>query len=714
MNEEIEMGHGTSKTRRSAPCWPAVLLAGIALVAVPAALQAQPPVAVSVDVSGDEVPRATLTATAVVEINDGSSVTGYQWSLVGDAPAELQGTRGQSVQVTLGPAFEFRFHLHDLLHEPPIEPEDLPPDIDFGEHEFHGGLTDRFQVVGLNHFVLEEAALVVLQVEVTTTSGTYHGEAEIHTALPWRPTSGIENVPINIPVVLHGKHQDSYDWSMTPPAGSSATLNGASSLFPVFTPDIAGIYEIQVTDEASGEPVTMTIYAGNWRGVIVGQDENGRPVADAICTACHSGGQIPDPFTPWKETGHAEIFTDNLNTSPYWGTRCFDCHTVGYDPAYANNGIDEASDYQAFLNSGLIGNPPGDDWTIMLQQFPMSAKKANVQCENCHGPNSSEPGLDTLAHGWIPTVEGEPRVSISSDVCARCHGEPLRHARFQQWQLSPHANYDLAISRGGSGSCGRCHSGNGFLEWLPVLTGEKEGDPTASIEVTYTSDEIHPQTCVTCHDPHAVGTTSGAENDAQMRIEGNTPPLLAGFQAFGVGRGAICMTCHNSRRGLKHDGNFDEVFGTSDADRAPHAGAQADIVMGENAYMVNTGIRGAHSLIEDSCTQCHMEETAPPDLLSYNQGGTNHTFRASPAVCANCHEGLTATGIQAAVEAMNEHLKGLIEDELFDLIVAQLDQGYTIDLDGERTITDAAAIEEIVLTEFHGRQGMAVVFANDT
>ncbi len=38
-----------------------------------------------------------------------------------------------------------------------------------------------------------------------------------------------------------------------------------------------------------------------------------------------------------------------------------------------------------------------------------------------------------------------------------------------------------------------------------------------------------------------------------MRISGDTPMLLAGFKATNVGRAAICMTCHNSRRGLKND-----------------------------------------------------------------------------------------------------------------------------------------------------------------
>ena len=49
-------------------------------------------------------------------------------------------------------------------------------------------------------------------------------------------------------------------------------------------------------------------------------------------------------------------------------------------------------------------------------------------------------------------------------------------------------------------------------------------------------------------------------------FDGNTPLLPAGFQANGVGRGALCITCHNSRNGgsgttvgLHEDG--DPIFG---------------------------------------------------------------------------------------------------------------------------------------------------------
>ncbi|MEE8525432.1 MAG: hypothetical protein V3T72_15960, partial [Thermoanaerobaculia bacterium] len=220
----------------------------------------------------------------------------------------------------------------------------------------------------------------------------------------------------------------------------------------------------------------------------------------------------------------------------------------------------------------------------------------------------------------------------------------------------------------------------------------------------------HPQTCVTCHDPHDVGAVSGIETNAILRIQGTTPDLIAGFQVVGAGKGALCMTCHNSRRGLRNDDNFEETK-VDDAARAPHGSAQTDVLMGENAYLVNVGVRGRHSLIEDTCVTCHMEATPPPDLLSYNQGGTNHTFAASADVCTVCHEGITADGLQTVVGTIMDHLQGLIEDELLALIADLTAAGNKIDFGGDALVTNPGQITEIVFGEFRGRQAMTVTLA---
>jgi hypothetical protein len=673
--------------------WPLGAALAVVLAAFVPAVGAQD-VPVEIEVSGDAVPGGSVTVT--VSTTDGSTISSVSWEQVAGVVASVSGTNPATV--TLGAEADYKDYLFHVLSEPPIGEDQLPPNVPPPEGEFPGGLQNRFEVVAVNPFAHEHAAAVVLDGTVVTSSGTYEVEADIMTELRWQWTSGIRNVPIGIPVLLHGKEQTAYDWSLTVAAGSSATLMDATGQNPEFTPDVMGQYTVRVTDEATGEPVDIVIYAGTFQGVIVGQDADGRPVADASCTGCHNGGIAPDAFTPWAQTGHAEIATDMLNTNTHWGPGCFACHTVGYNTTAANGGFDDASDYQAFLDSGLInaGNP--DAWTTMLAQYPASARLANIQCENCHGPQM------TPGH-----TRGAARQNLSSNVCGVCHGEPLRHGRFQQWQLSAHANYELAIEEGQSGTCSKCHTANGFLAWLPVLDGTVAGDPNDSVEVTWTEDETHPQTCQVCHDPHAIGTTSGGpDTNATVRISGDTPLLLAGFIAEDVGRGAICMTCHNTRRGLKNDDNWDP----SDGARAPHLGAQTDVIMGQNMFFVEVGQRSFHSLLEDSCVDCHMEATPPPPDLSYNLGGTNHTFYARNDICSECHSVVTAEDVQGPTEDALHELEAAIENTYMQVMADQLAAGNSIDFDGLRTVTSASEIAGVVFTETHGRQALWPEFSD--
>jgi hypothetical protein len=680
-------------------------------VALDVGLTAVAPVLVSAEVQGTAVPGAALTATASVEILDGSTLQSFAWSQTESVTVQIDDGDTDTATVTLPGASAYKDELITVLESPPIREEDLPPNVELPEGGFVGGLQDRYQVVGINPFALENAGLVTLRVTVTTSTGMYSDEVEIHATLPWKPASGVPNVPIGIPVLMHAKDlpQGSgpdYDWSLDlgDAPGSSAALVDATTQSPWFVPDVEGVYTLTVgdVDPAATGPVSIDVYASGWIGAITGQDQDGHPVSDD-CTICHNEGPIaPDNFTPWSQTGHARIFSDLLNTSGFYNEGCFSCHSVGYDPEVDNGGFDDASDYDDFLNAGLLGSPDPDNWTTMLNDHPATGRKANAQCENCHGP--------------LVASHANPSISIAAENCGTCHGEPLRHARYQQWQLSRHANYELAEEEGLSGSCARCHTGNGFLAWLPVLLGEEEGDPSDSVPVTWSVDEIHPQTCVTCHDPHSTGTKSGIPTDATVRISDDTPLLLAGFVANDVGRGAVCMTCHNTRRGLRNDGNFGEIAGTSETSRSPHQGAQADMLMGQNAYLVTLG-RGSHSTVDnvqDTCVTCHMEATPPPGDLSYNQGGTNHTFFASPGICGECHFGLPASAIQGPVEDGLNELQGLQEQALLDLIALQNVRGRVVDLNGQALIDDAGDVQEIVFGEFRGSQSITVTLPGGT
>ncbi|MHC4341241.1 MAG: hypothetical protein ACYSX0_13645, partial [Planctomycetota bacterium] len=302
------------------------------------------------------------------------------------------------------------------------------------------------------------------------------------------------------------------------------------------------------------------------------------------------------------------------------------------------------------------------------------------------------------------------RVDLTSNVCAFCHGEPKRHARFQQWELSGHSNYELAIDESGSGNCSRCHTANGFIAWEEESFFEG-GNSLDAGTVTWDEDSAHPQTCVACHDPHNVGTTSGLNTNAPVRIQGDTNILEAGFQVFAAGKAAVCMTCHNSRR------DFD---GLDPADaRAPHHSVQTDTLQGLHAYGVS-GALGRHALITDSCVTCHMDLTPPPADLSYNLGGTNHTFAASDEICSECHGAFDADALHAKVETGLEALEGMIEDALEQRIGELLgNAGWTIDIQGydapdnedtiiATTLTNASVFTIDHVGSSHGRMAMDI------
>jgi hypothetical protein len=557
-------------------------------------------------------------------------------------------------------------------------------------------ILDRFMVQPINPFSLEEGAKVTFQVAVTINGQTFTDTVNVSVRLPFVPTTGLRNVPIGQPVLLNGKTQGSYNWSFSSkPSGSTATLNDATTQNPDFIPDVAGKYTIAEATSAT----SFDLYAGTWVGVVLADGDPG-VTPDSACLACHNGTTAPDKFTTWKDSGHAFILKQNINDpAGHWSvTSCGPCHTVGYNQfatTIQNGGWDQVSKVEGFkFTQGPLA------WTQTLANYPKTAKLSNIQCENCHGPQA---GGD--AHQLR-----EPRVDIAGSLCGYCHGEPARHGRFQEWSESAHGDYRTATEEGFSTSsstgvttirtsCAGCHTGQGFLQWYKQLAnvggGRKVGSRTldattlanlgwnssgtltssgaqvirdAAVPGVVTKANVSPQTCAVCHDPHDEGTVTttvpGGINNAKVRVTDNTSLLPGGFTATGVGRGAQCITCHNSRNGepvsgagnptLHEDGDTNwgtKVSSTANGYAGPHRAAQGDVLMGRNAYYV-TGARSKHSFIADTCANCHLQLTTPPPAFSGGGAfGTNHGFKPSLDICTKCHGSFTAGGVQDSFDA---------------------------------------------------------------
>lgn len=197
-----------------------------------------------------------------------------------------------------------------------------------------------------------------------------------------------------------------------------------------------------------------------------------------------------------------------------------------------------------------------------------------------------------------------------------------------EWEKSKHANKHLAqedatweTRKLDTAHCARCHSEEGFIAWLPQLmkgdpgflkkTDGSKADEAYIKSLGLTKAQIHPITCATCH------TTPPA-----LRIQGNIPILPNGLPVRALGKGALCMACHNTRNGRV-------TWDTPDPKRytQPHEAAQTDVILGKNVFFYNDSADtpSPHALFTgDSCVTCHKQ-----------LGSGGHAFKAGE--CGACH-----------------------------------------------------------------------------
>ncbi|MBI5498923.1 MAG: carboxypeptidase regulatory-like domain-containing protein [Deltaproteobacteria bacterium] len=471
------------------------------------------------------------------------------------------------------------------------------------------------------------------------------------------PVGSVLNVGVGMNVFfLAAIGTGTYSWTLTPPSGSAATLRDGATRTPSFIPDVAGSYTMAL----SGGP-SFTVVAGNWEGTA------------SSCSGCHDGSPAPDMMTPFAATNHATAFQRKIDDAAgHFGGNCVSCHSVGYSAAASgNNGFDDvaATAGWTFPSALAAGN-----WDAMLAAYPAVARLAGIQCENCHGPNDSDAHM---------AADGS-RMSMNAGMCAQCHDSGTHHFRPAEWATSGHGNLELAIEEGvTSTSCVRCHGAQGYLSYSERLAAGNAA-PFTSTEVTalgITADNVEPITCQACHDPH------DAANPNQLRTYDNVAMLPGGFGVAGVGKGATCMTCHNSRNGVcvptstgtapwcgttgpavywLHDDTTPASRLTSIG--GPHRSAQSDVFMGVNAFFVGPGgfDVSPHAAIADTCVGCHMAES------EFGEGYGDHTWAPGEELCASCHgEGVDGAAIQATVAArlagMGPAMAAVVTGDVTDL-----------------------------------------------
>ena len=545
----------------------------------------------------------------------------------------------------------------------------------------------------------------------------------------------VKNVPVRTRIYLNSGHDNAIAWALSAkPAGSAASLDNTSIRNPSFRPDVSGAYTLT---EGSN---SMTIYAGTWFGVISGGTDTSI-TPDPLCTTCHNGGFAVDEFTPWAGTKHSGIFSVGINGGPGTASSdCLPCHTVGYDLGANNNGgFDDLAAAQTppWVLPDVL--QPGN-WGSLLTNFPAVARLANIQCESCHGPNASG------AHESTGPINNRnpftsARISYSSEVCGPCHGDTDNH-EYSDWSVPnpvdnwAHSNRSRALSDGASASCGRCHSAQGFTVFLDQLAAGNVGNinnPQVVNQAPWSSvtmANVMPVTCPACHDPH------DATNANQLRVYGDTALLPAGFKVTGMGKGALCITCHNSRNGVQADNTLTWLHEDTNTYTgklgysAPHLATQGDVFAGHNAWFMGIGnlpMISKHAAVEDTCVGCHMTLQPKTFLSAEGTPTTNsHLFRILDedlaTVCANCHSSnVDGAGIRATTEAGLSALAAKLTGAATTLfngtatikIVGAVNPTTeaTIGSDGNGTFA-GTLVSDLALTEVHGQ--ISLVFTTSS
>ena len=297
----------------------------------------------------------------------------------------------------------------------------------------------------------------------------------------------------------------------------------------------------------------------------------------AACSGCHAA-----TYAGWAETNHADARDRKLAdlNGHYTPASCDECHTVGFDTTVDNGGFDE--------------NP--------IQAM------ANIQCESCHGPASAH----VAGNGDVSEIS----VSYGEDVCMQCHVEDSAyHPQMDEWQTSGHFNgATMDTTSAGwhyGGSCSRCHTGNGYVEY--VETG---------IVATIAIDEATKVNCSACHNPHE-GT-----NDHMLR-EIDSATMAGGDVVTEGGFGITCMNCHTGRR--SQEDIAEQIAEGGSRGIGPHHGNQGAFLNPDVFFDVSGGTftwtSSNHLSMENSCVTCHMAE--------------GHGNEPTVEACESCHGVLT-------------------------------------------------------------------------
>lgn len=259
-----------------------------------------------------------------------------------------------------------------------------------------------------------------------------------------------------------------------------------------------------------------------------------------------------------------------------------------------------------------------------------------------------------------------------NSTCLECHTQANMDAIAASFNEHKHV-IGSSWARGTSASCGRCHSHDGFVEYV------RSGNEIAATISTQLE-------CKSCHNSH-----SSLEEGISAPIYefASVASMVHEGSSYDYGKGNLCAFCHQARRGpssyysdeaATYDRKFtgddiavyqahgaigpngsmeligDTLFVTFDVPTThtytnsthagPHHGPQANVMAADIGSIMGEPFDRDH---HTDCASCHVN--AETD-------GSGHTFVPNIASCNECHES-TGYDMEAEMQEIADRMEAV-------------------------------------------------------
>jgi len=242
--------------------------------------------------------------------------------------------------------------------------------------------------------------------------------------------------------------------------------------------------------------------------------------------------------------------------------------------------------------------------------------------------------------------------------CVACHNESHREPIKTAFALSQHAEGATVAYAGGRDSCSRCHSNEGYVNYITGKPAVAIANPTAI-------------SCNTCHNKHSTFDFENDGHDYALRnIDPKALDLTDVTYVIDYGNASNnCISCHQPRSKAPIDADNDGLYLQTNSRFYPHYGGQSTMLEGIQGAIIANGstaypvVGSAAHRTGASCTACHM------GTASENGTKGSHTFAASfsAPICKTCHTTVPTevAGLAADMATLHDKLfaLGLIKED---------------------------------------------------